>query len=154
MAAKRLSFEGASYKPNKNMENQPTNLLEYVYSDQDTVTIPGTALYGLLQFLNTIKENETHTIYSHQYVLKGKEVFDTENKKFLTKVEQEFKTYPNGESFFAQQPILGTTQLGAVATDLLLGLQSIHLENINNQVAKKVGVFSKETEGNDVGVSL
>jgi len=126
------------------------NLFEYQYDENAEVSISGMALYGLLQFLNTVKENETHTIFAHSYALKGKEV---KEKDYLLRVEQEFKTYPNGDSFFAQQPVLGTTQLGAVATDLLLGLQSVHLANIESGSAKKLGSFTK-TEEKDVAVSL
>lgn len=129
------------------MEETQINLLEYDYTNDAKVEIPGKMLYGIMQLLKQVKENETiPSSFISQYPKKHKEIFSKTDKKHLEKVEVEWETYKTAESFFNQTPVEAVSILGAMATDLLLLTQQVHLDNIKNGVALKVGTFKEDTD--------
>ena len=51
------------------------NLLEHNYEAGTMVEVPGHLLYGLLQFLQSVKESETSIVFSNMYVKSAKEIY-------------------------------------------------------------------------------
>jgi hypothetical protein len=113
------------------MEEQ-INLLDYTYSPETEITLPGTALIELMLFAKTIVTNEERQGLAFSYSKKTKEVKD---KSKLVSIEEDLIDYPTAEAFFNQKPRLFTSILGAGAQDLLMKLQGLHLNNIKNNVA-------------------
>ena len=133
------------------MEDKEINLLEHVYDKGQMVEFPGELVYALMQVLEKVADHEKVTGFPTAYAKSTKEVFDKERtmsdgSKFLVAVEQELELYPTAESWFNQRPQELVSMLGAMAMDLLGGLKSIHLENIQKGIAKPVGTFELKDE--------
>ena len=118
------------------MNEEQINLMDYTYSPETTVEIPGTALIELMLFAKTVVTNEERLGLAFSYSKKTKE---SKNKEgMLLGVSEELAEYPTAESFFSQQPRQFTSLLGAGAQDLLLKMQSAHLANIQSKKAIKI----------------
>lgn len=130
------------------MKEDDINLLEHSYEQDTMVQMPGSFLYGLLQFLQTVKESETSIGFSNMYSKSAKEVYDRERgtleAPFLKAVEQEYEVYTTAESWFSQKPQEHVSMLGAAAMDFLMLAQKGHLGNIEDGLTIKVGEFKKE----------
>lgn len=122
---------------------EETDINEYGYLSNQKVELDGQTFTNLMSYLNQVIVDQTEIGYSNSYVKKSKEKFETQSngEKVLQEVEQEFVVYPNPNSYFSQQPQTFTSMIGAGASDLLLVLQSMHVDNIKKGVAKKVGAF-------------
>lgn len=118
------------------MNEEQINLMEYTYSPETTVEIPGTALVELMLFAKTVATNEERLGLAFSYSKKTKENKNKEGN--LTSVSEELQEYPTAEGFFSQKPRQFTSLLGAGAQDLLLKLQSTHLANIQSNKAIKI----------------
>ena len=132
------------------IEPNNINLLEYKYAQEDFVQIPGMALYELMLFAKAVAEAEERMGLCYSYPKKVKEIKD---KDFLTAVEATWEEYPTASSFYSQQPQMYTSMLGAGANDLLLKIQNVHLQNIQNGTAKKLGTFETEEENVEIKLS-
>lgn len=113
-------------------EEKEINLLDYTYEPTQTVAIPGLALMELILFAKTVATNEEQVGLSYVYSEKSKENF---TEDFLTDVSEKLKEYPTAEAFFNQEPKKFISMLGAGASDLLMKLQQVHLQNIKDGVA-------------------
>jgi hypothetical protein len=134
------------------MNEEQINLLEYSYPEGTTIEMPGRLLEGLIQILTAVDEKETTKGFINSYPLTSKEVF---REDFLEAVDVEWTGYTTAESYFNQKPQEVKTMLGAMSLDLCLMLKQIHLSNINNKVAKKIGSFEQESEGTgDIKLSI
>lgn len=130
------------------MNKENINLKDYGYLDNQEIEIKiqGKLLETILDVLDTIQKTETHYGISDTYSTKTKEVFvkTDDGNKVLTKVEQELKEYTTMQSYATQPFQVFKTQLGAVAMEMLMAFKEVHLKNIENGVAKKLGVFEMQ----------
>jgi len=119
------------------------NLREYVYESGQNIEVkmPGLMLETLLNLFESIYEDNKHMGLATTYTVKSKEVFDKDGN--LETVEIERKEYPTFESFLsqAQNQQEFVTGLGGISLELLMFFKQVHLDNIKNKVALKVGTI-------------
>lgn len=127
-------------KPIEELKDEEINLLEYIYDDGDTVQVPGRLVEGLIQTLRQVEQSETNQGFISAYPSTSK--IKKEEKNVIS-VDVQWENYPTAESYFSQQPQETKSMLGVMALDLLMLLQQIHLENIREGKAKKVGTLRK-----------
>ena len=117
------------------------NLKEYVYESGQSINVemPGLMLETLLSLFESIYEDNKHMGLATAYPVKSKEVFNKEGQ--LETVEIERKEYPTFESFLSQATNQQefVTGLGGISLELLMFFKQVHLDNIKNKVALKVG---------------
>ena len=116
------------------------NLREYIYSDDVKSNAKGKILTDFMQFLEIIIESETNYktyIESFPTKVEPKTILDDEQREVINSVEIEWTGYPNAESFFAQTPIKTVSELGALAIDMKMRLDSMHHMNIQDGLAIK-----------------
>lgn len=136
--------------PIEDLKDEEINLLEYIYTEGETVTIPGKLVEGLIQLLRQVETNETNQGFISTYP-KNQKVKKTE-EDLIEAVEVEWELYPTANSYFSQQPQETKSMLGVMSLDLLMLLQQIHLENIRAGKAKKIG--SIQTPEKDADISI
>lgn len=103
------------------------NITEYGYSQETKTEIQGNVLLALLNFTNEVLSRESHEVL----------LFELPEKNGEWKVA-------TTKDFFEQKTRPATTELGAKAMDLQYILESIHYENIQNNIAIKneeIGAF-------------
>jgi hypothetical protein len=120
--------------------SQP-NLFNYSYKQGEMVEIPGELLYAIMQFSNTVNQNETHVGFSYQYSKSAKEI---KENGLTVKVELDQKEYPSAASFMNQEPQKFTTMTGNAAMDILMMVQKIHKEYVDKGIAKPYGELRTE----------
>jgi len=124
------------------MEKEQTNIMEYDYAPDQIVTLElkGHQLYGLIELLDyVIEDNSYKDIYLDGYPTTAEPVTVEleDGKKVIDRVEVEWKTHPNLNSFFSQKVTSGVSQIGARAIDLNLVLKRIHEQMVLDGTAKK-----------------
>lgn len=116
------------------------DLLEYGYSPDQVVTvdIKGHQILGLLQILDAIVKDNTHTIFLNGYQSQAvPNYIDFEGQKKLDNVEVTWEGYTTPNAFFSQTPTEGLTVLGAHALDMLNVIKMMHKGLIDQGVANK-----------------
>lgn len=128
-------------------KEKQVNLLEYDYPNEAVSEIPGKLLYAVIQFLKQVKDSEVIPVsFISQYPKSSKEVYNEKDKDLLERVDVKWEDYKTATSYFNQTPVEATTMTGAMATDLLLLTQQIHLDNIEKGIAVQVGTFKEDVK--------
>lgn len=133
-------------------EKEQINLLEYAYPDGVSVEIPGKLLEALLQILRQTVQSETSQGFIDNFPKSFKEVKNKETK-ILEEVQIEWTPYTSPQSYFSQQPQNIKSMLGVMAEDLLLLLQQVHLDNIENKRALKIGTLKPKINKDEIRLS-
>ena len=118
------------------MNEEQINLMDYTYSPETMVEIPGTALIELMLFAKMVATNEERVGLAFSYSKKTKEGKNKEG--VLETISEELIEYPTPESFFSQKPRQFTSLVGVGAQDILLKMKSTHLANIKSNKAIKI----------------
>ena len=126
----------------ENKSDEQINLLEYIYEDGQMVEIPGRLLEGLMQVLRAVEKDQRHDVFIDNYPTAPKEEYDRDG--LLEEVKTKWTPYPTAKSFFAQEPQTAITTIGMMALDQLMFLQNIHLSNIKENKAQKIGSIKKD----------
>lgn len=116
------------------------NLLEYEYAPDQVVTVDlkGHHILGVMQVLDAIVKDNTHSVFLNGYQSQATPKFvDFEGNQKLDSVEVTWEGYPNANSFFNQVPTEGLSVLGAHALDLLTVFKGVQKNLIDQGVAKK-----------------
>lgn len=102
-------------------EEKEYNLSEYAYKDGDMVELPAKDFVGLITLLQDVFQDGEVITFTHPSMAKSQ------------------------EEYFSQRDLTKSiTPLAFTASYFLMGMKSIHLENIKNGKAVKLGEIKNE----------
>lgn len=121
-------------------EEELINLREYSYGADVPSTAKGKIVTDFLQFLELLIEKETnYETYLETFPNKvePKTIINDNQEESLESVDIEWTQYPTAESFFRQVPIKTMSKFGALAVDMKMRIDTLHLMNIQDGIATK-----------------